>query len=972
MVDAARQRLATPARRDAVLEAVANAAERFLLAEAWEEAAGTVLAGLGGAAEVSRAWILRNHEDERGRLCASQVVEWCADGLSSHQGEAIVTSQPWDEGFSRWAQAHRRGEVVAATVRDLPQEERRPLEALGIVSLVEVPVFVAGLWWGTVGLEDLAEIRDWEAGETVALRAVAGILGAALQRRRADEDRTRAEARYRRLIERIPGVTYLDVPGEAGVEMGFVSPQIADVLGYPSDAFTTDPTLWLRLIHPDDLERLTALNAFDIADLSPFDHEYRMSTADGRTVWVHDTSAPVFDDQGGVEYFLGFMTDITARKAAESRQAEAEERYRALVEHIPAVVYAEAIRANAEDFYISPQVERILGYAPEDWRWTGNFWRDHLHPDDRAWVMAQNERANRTGEPFRAEYRFLAADGSYRWIHDEAVRIEGPDGGPRYWQGVLIDISERKAVEASLRKADERYRAVVEHVPAVIYAETPDGDPDRFFISPQVQAIFGYTPEEWTWTPDFWVDRIHPQDRPAAVERDAAANADLRPYESEYRFRIADGSYRWVHDEAVFVPDEEDGAGFWQGFLLDITPRREAEDRLREAELKFRTIVEQNQAIFYTQEIDPEDPSLSRITYVAPGNTQMLGYTLEDVAGDPTLWRQITHPDDRERVFVKDAEANRSGGRFSMEYRMIAKDGTIVWVQDEATLVELPGKPPSWQGFLLDITERKEAETQLERALEVEREATQRLRALDEMKNTFLQAVSHDLRTPLAAILGLAITLERRDVHLPEGEARDLAGRIAANARRLDRLVANLLDMDRLARGIVTPKLGPVDVGELVRRTIEESQLIGEGRLHAELPSTTMQVDAAKVERIVENLLANTARHTPAEAAVWVSVVPTAEPAGVTIEVADEGSGVPEELRETIFEPFRQGPGAPPHSPGVGVGLTLVRRFAELHGGRAWVQERPGGGASFRVWLPGGTDHRETAGDGGWGEEPSP
>jgi signal transduction histidine kinase len=133
-----------------------------------------------------------------------------------------------------------------------------------------------------------------------------------------------------------------------------------------------------------------------------------------------------------------------------------------------------------------------------------------------------------------------------------------------------------------------------------------------------------------------------------------------------------------------------------------------------------------------------------------------------------------------------------------------------------------------------------------------------------------------------------------------------------------------------------------------------------------------MQVDAAKVERIVENLLANTARHAPAEAAVWVSVVPTADPAGVTIEVADEGSGVPEELRETIFEPFRQGPDAPPHSPGVGVGLTLVRRFAELHGGRAWVQERPGGGASFRVWLPGGADDRDAGGGEGSGETPSP
>jgi signal transduction histidine kinase len=113
-----------------------------------------------------------------------------------------------------------------------------------------------------------------------------------------------------------------------------------------------------------------------------------------------------------------------------------------------------------------------------------------------------------------------------------------------------------------------------------------------------------------------------------------------------------------------------------------------------------------------------------------------------------------------------------------------------------------------------------------------------------------------------------------------------------------------------------------------------------------------VSVDAAKVERIVENLLANTLRHTPAGTPVWIRIVPEAR--GVLLVVEDQGSGVPEEIREMIFEPFRQGPDAPEHSPGVGVGLTLVRRFAELHGGRAWVQGRDGGGASFRIFLPNG------------------
>src|SRR5205823_3939606 len=175
--------------------------------------------------------------------------------------------------------------------------------------------------------------------------------------------------------------------------------------------------------------------------------------------------------------------------------------------------------------------------------------------------------------------------------------------------------------------------------------------------------------------------------------------------------------------------------------------------------------------------------------------------------------------------------------------------------------------------------------------------------ALDDMKNTFLQAVSHDLRTPLAAILGLAITLERGDVHLEESDAQDLARRIADNARKLDRLVTNLLDMDRLARGIVTPKLQPTDVGSLVRRLLAESELIGGSRVHMDLQPVTIAVDGAKVERIVENLLANTVRHTSANAQIWVAVRP--HESGVLIVVEDDGAGVAPDLREAIFEPFQ-------------------------------------------------------------------
>jgi PAS domain S-box-containing protein len=782
-----------------------------------------------------------------------------------------------------------------------------------------------------------------------------GFLLDVTERRLAEEQIRLAEERFRMIVEHTPAITYQEGVSGAVYDPSqtylYMSPQVEQVLGYPQDAWARTPDFWMQVVHPDDLEAVVELSARTARSGEPYRQEYRMIAADGREVWFHDESHLIRDTEGRPVIWQGVMLDITERKHAEEQTRRAQERLQALVDHVPAIVYVQAPDADPSKFWISPQVQTLLGYTPSEWAWTDDFWLDHLHPDDREHAEAIDARTDASREPCAMEYRFRRADGTYVWLHDEAVFLETPDGG--FWQGFLFDITTQKESEERIAAAERRYRATVEHLPAIVYREPPAHALERqeLYISPQIREVFGYTADDWrAGAPDFWPSHIHPDDLERVLAANATADRTKEPYAQDYRFRRADGTYVWIHDEATFV-EETDGDGWWQGFMFDITERMTAELQLREAEEKFRTIVEHNPAVIYTQEFDPASPSLSKTTYISPRQVEVFGYTVEEVLHDPTLWARMVHHDDRERVHAADLRSNEGDAdHFSLEYRMLAKDGRVVWVQDDAQLVSIEGRPPFWQGFLLDITERKHAEEQLARALEVEREATRRLRALDEMKNTFLQAVSHDLRTPLAAILGLAITLERGDVHLEERDAKDLAHRIAGNARRLDRLVANLLDLDRLARGIVTPKLVPTDVGALVQRVVAESELVADSRIRTACDPVTIPIDGAKVERIVENLLANTARHTPVDASIWIGVRAVED--GVLVTVEDDGPGIPPELRESIFEPFRQGPDAPAHSPGVGVGLTLVRRFAELHGGRAWVEDREGGGASFRVFLP--------------------
>jgi signal transduction histidine kinase len=253
------------------------------------------------------------------------------------------------------------------------------------------------------------------------------------------------------------------------------------------------------------------------------------------------------------------------------------------------------------------------------------------------------------------------------------------------------------------------------------------------------------------------------------------------------------------------------------------------------------------------------------------------------------------------------------------------------------------------------VAQLSEREQELKDGLRRELAAADKLRAADDMKDTFLRAVSHDLRTPLTAMLGVAVTLERTKLNLPRDQALDLIGMLVEKTRKLERLLKDLLDLNRLEEGVLEPNRSLTDVRELVHRVVTEVDQLAGWPIDIEAEPIQAYIDGPKVERIVENLLLNTTRHTPPGTRVWVKAL--ARGSDLELIVEDAGPGVPAELAGTIFEAFRRagGPGPAPtmaHHRGVGIGLSLVARFAALHGGHAWVDERWGGGAAFHVLLP--------------------
>ena len=238
----------------------------------------------------------------------------------------------------------------------------------------------------------------------------------------------------------------------------------------------------------------------------------------------------------------------------------------------------------------------------------------------------------------------------------------------------------------------------------------------------------------------------------------------------------------------------------------------------------------------------------------------------------------------------------------------------------------------------------------LRRATAVEREAAERMRRAEGLRTSFLTGVSHELRTPLTAIVGYSQTIHRDADRMTTALLGALSGRLVVNAERLQAMVIDLLEVDRLLQGVGAVHRRPTDVTELVRRIVGTTDP-GDGRIEVVGTPESADVDTAKIERLVQHALDNAVKHSGCAAAVTVSVTGDADQ--VDIHVKDDGSGFPEALLGQLFDPFVQEDDAASRpSPGLGIGLTLVAQFAALHGGRAVASNLEGGGALLAITLP--------------------
>ena len=654
------------------------------------------------------------------------------------------------------------------------------------------------------------------------------------------------------------------------------------------------------------------------------DHEAERITKDGKRINVLLTISPIKDMSGRIIGASAIAQNITELRRAAEVVKESEKKYRDLFENANEAIF---VAQDARLVFTNPTLTKLFGYSAEEL--SAKLFIEFIYPDDRDMVIDRHRR-RLTGEELPPVYAFrvVRRDGNVRWVELSAVVIE--------WEGkpatlnFLSDITERTETEEALRESERKYRSLTEKMNDIVWIMGLDLR--TTYVSPSVFKGLGFTPEEHMkrqiqdqLTPESLRDIT--QTWTAELERDGMEGVDPnRTVALEVEYYRKDGSTVWMENVVSAIRDDQGKAVGLHGVSRDITERKRAEEALRESEEKFKDLSEQlPQTIF---EIDLG----GNFTYANRYGLEFHGYTLDEITKDINAIDFFV-PEQRQRVTENMAKILRGEEYDNHEYSMLRKDGSTYPALIYSNAIVKNGQPVGIRGIIVDITERKKVE---------------------QMKSDFVSFISHQLRTPVAGLMAYIDNM----LEGITGELNDKQGEYLSEMRgvcaRGNQLIADLLNVSRLERGVISVNIQPTYLRDKVEMAVREYKTsIAEKGLELDINEVEQGIsvlaDGDKLAEVLKNVIHNAYKFTKAG---LISIEISSEGNMGIVKVKDTGIGMTETVMKDLFKKERVFGGAIAAGGGAGLGLYIAKGFMKLQGGDIMVESVVGKGSTFIISLP--------------------
>jgi PAS domain S-box-containing protein len=674
------------------------------------------------------------------------------------------------------------------------------------------------------------------------------------------------------------------------------------------------------------------------------------------TAWYSIRLAPIKTDNA-VNQVLMITTNITERKQAEERLRESEERYRLISENTADVIWV--LDPLAGRFkYVSPSVEKLSGYTPAE-------------------VMEQPVSAALTPDSFQRVANLLAehlpafiakGSGSESFVTEvDQPRRDGSivntevtttvmfnQQGEVEVIGVSRDITERKQTEQAVRENEERLRLSLQAASQGLY--DLNVQTGNAIVNREYAEMLGYEYETFVETNTSWIGRLHPDDREITAKAYADYIDGLRPdYRVEFRQRTRDDGWKWILSLGKVIAYDEEGKPLRMlGTHTDITERKQAEEALKQNEHVLRLFVEHSPASIAMFDRD--------MRYIVASRRYITDYRLphQDLTGRShyEVFPEIPeHWKENHRRCLAGAVEKMEEDPFPRE------DGSLDWVRWEIRpWYEETDRIGGIILFSEVITDRKQIQDDL-RLLNVslEQRVTERTMELsyaNRAKDEFLANMSHELRTPLNAILGLSESLlEQRRGPLNERQVQSIE-LVASSGKHLLSLINDILEVSKIEAGRLDLHTDSVSVKELCASSLNFIRELALKKLitvdfACDDSISIIEADPQRLKQILINLLTNAVKFTPERGRVGLQVSTNAARDQVLFSITDTGIGIAQEDLKKLFTPFTQLDSSLARQyAGTGLGLSLVQKLTEAHGGRIQVESEAGRGSRFTVVLP--------------------